>query len=347
MEINVNGTANLNITVDADDTLARQMIGEIQEDVYGNETDSSPKDTILNEINNTGGNPISGTEDLETINEICNDPDLQQYFNQIGNMPPEEFIEYLKAIGYDDETHISLIWNLCQQEYIGQHESQWSTDIIGGGISISDVIYYLQGATSWLIGKEGTPDEFKEIGVILDEYFASDYDTYVLSQQIQDLQIRVKMLEYTMEEIASDAYCQGKIDVMKEYNLSWIKCGKTSSYYWNVDPDGWQGNDVIGITPIGDESKEPPVPECTEGWVCTKWFDCINGTQMRACVDKNACGTTVNKPEEFQACAVQAGIPITGRAVEIITNPTYAGLLTALIAGITLIIYRGMFAPRK
>ncbi|NIM47021.1 MAG: hypothetical protein GTN40_02570, partial [Candidatus Aenigmarchaeota archaeon] len=121
MNVSVNGTANLNITVDADDTLARAMINETQTDTYGTMTGSSPKDLVLNEIANAGGNPIPETEGLETINQICNDPSLQRYFSELSNLPPLGFVDYLKALGYDDEAHINFIWTMCQQEYINQH----------------------------------------------------------------------------------------------------------------------------------------------------------------------------------------------------------------------------------
>jgi len=169
MNVSVNGTANLNITVDADDTLAREMIGEIQEDVYGTQTGSSPKDVVLNEIANSGGNPLPDTEGLNTVNEICNDPNLQQYFGDISGLPPQEYVDYLKSLGYDDEAHINFIWTMCQQEYINQHQGQWSTDLIGGGIQQGDLVSVFRAAISWLSGNgDSVYSSAKELAIVAD-----------------------------------------------------------------------------------------------------------------------------------------------------------------------------------
>jgi hypothetical protein len=133
MNISVNGTSNLNITVDADDTLARQMItqtqsdlsetqsqlNESQTDLYGTITGSEPKDLILEEIERGYGNPINVSGDLNEIKEICADTQLQQYLNQISSLPPLDFVDYMKGLGYDDESHVNFIWTICQQEYEG------------------------------------------------------------------------------------------------------------------------------------------------------------------------------------------------------------------------------------
>lgn len=261
LDIDVNGTSNINITIDADDTLAREMIAETQKDTYGTTNSSSPKDFILNEIAETGGNPISDTEGLDTVGEICNDPGLQQYLDDVSSLPPLGFVSYIKALGYDDEAHINFIWNLCQQEYIKEHEGQWSTDVVGGGIIFNDVNNIVEEAVNWLISKRNhlgngdaeepfTSDIAKELGMTLDRYFASDVDIKILLDRIKILEIRLRALEKAMEIIAEDEYCESKIEVMKEYDLTYVKCGEATSYYWNVDPEEWRGYDVIGITPI-------------------------------------------------------------------------------------------------
>ena len=150
-------------------------------------------------------------------------------------------VAYLN-ITYDDGS--SKLEEL--QDYISSHESQWSSDT---GISINDVITYLQGAVNWLMGKQGTPEEYKEIGSILDSYFANKKEIYSLQQQINDLQIRTRFLENTMKEIAADSYCKGKIDTMIEYNLSWVKCSNNSVYY-RVDPKQFGGYNIITAEPI-------------------------------------------------------------------------------------------------
>lgn len=42
--------------------------------------------------------------------------------------------------------------------------------------------------------------------------------------------------------------------------------------------------------------------ECTESWECSEWTGCVNNKQIRACIDKNQCGASANKPSEQKAC---------------------------------------------
>jgi hypothetical protein len=172
-------------------------------------------------------------------------------------------IAYLN-ITYDDGSSklLKLEEYLNQtQQYIKEHESLWSTDVVGGGISIGDVVSLAKEAVNWLISKANhwlnhenevieASEQAKQFGEALDSYFASDLDVYLLQQKINELNIRVIALEKTMNKIASDAYCQGKIDTMMEYNLSWVKCGEKTTYYWRVDPNQYRGYNVIGITPV-------------------------------------------------------------------------------------------------
>lgn len=43
-------------------------------------------------------------------------------------------------------------------------------------------------------------------------------------------------------------------------------------------------------------------PLCVESWQCADWSSCQDNLQTRTCADANACGTTLNKPSESQAC---------------------------------------------
>jgi len=294
MNISVNGTANLNITVDADDTLAREMIAETQEDMYGTMTGSGPKDMLLDEIEAGAGNPITNTEGLETIDELCSDPFLQQYLSNIGGMPPLEFVNYIKALGYDDEAHINMIWTICQQQYISQSEASWSTD---SGVKLPDMVRYITGSVEWLLGRDTNPPQsYKQIGVALDSYFASDRDVWILVNKIKELEVRIEALEKTMERIASEDYCEMKVDAMMKYDLSYVKCGENSTIYARVDPDDF-GYNVIGYTNDDDF-------HCEEDWVCTDWSECDVDRRERTCADINRCGTEFSKPAEEQACII-------------------------------------------
>jgi hypothetical protein len=294
MNISVNGTADLNITVDADDTLAREMIAETQDDLYGSMTGSGPKDMVLDEIEAGVGNPITSTEGIDTIEELCYDPFLQQYLSDIGTLPPLEFVDYVKALGYDDEIHINLIWSVCQQLYMSQNENTWSTD---SGLTLPDLVRYITGAVNWLMGKDANaPEGYKQMGVAMDSYFASDRDVWVLVNKINELEIRIQTLEKTMERIASDPYCEVKKEALLNYNLTYVKCGENSTIYARVNPEEF-GYNIIGYTNDDDF-------HCEEDWVCTEWEECDIDKRTRTCADVNKCGTEENKPAETQACII-------------------------------------------
>ena len=265
-EYYINGTAYINDTCVLDDE-------ELEEDVYGSETGSGSEDIILRDIerrlsNSSDSNNVttqseerSEQEELNEIKDICNDPDYVGYFTTLGSIPPEGFIQEMKALGYDDESHINMIWTICQEErlrsidkYIGRNEGIWSLD--RRGITPEGVVKLIEGAVQWLIGKNDKPYESeRRIAMNLDRYFASDKDTYYLLMRIKDLELRVEALENAMDEIARDAYCQGKLDVMTKYNLSGVRCGETTYRNHFKDPSTGQ-NMVIGITPLDEEELE-------------------------------------------------------------------------------------------
>ncbi len=269
------------------------MINETQTDTYGTMTGSGPKDVVLNEIANAGGNPIPDPEDFTTINQICNDPGLQQYLNEIASLPPLGFVDYLKALGYDDESHINFIWTMCQQEYINQHQGMWSQDLVGGGVQQGDLVSIFRSAIGWLTGNgETVYMHAKELAMVLESYFASDKDVWYLANRVKQLELRVEALERTLEEVAPEEYCDSKLDMMKEYNLTGVKCGINSTQYWNAKKAGFDNYETIAYR------------DCEEDWICTDWSECEDGSQTRKCVDKYDCGTFYNKPEESRKCAI-------------------------------------------
>jgi len=249
MEINVNGTASLNITVESEDS-------ELREDVYGTEGSSPAEDILLQYINEHKDDPNPGWESVE---EFCTDPAFTDYFASLGSIPPAGFIQHLKAIGYDDEAHITLIWTMCQDQYIQENERQWSTD---RDFDFDSLEHSIRDAINWLLGVYTSPTENEmEIGRSLDSYFASDRDTSYLLRRINDLAFRVEALENTMDEIASEAYCRGKLQVMFDYHLDGVKCDDTTYFNHQLTPTG--EDMVIGITPVnGIEHEEiPEIPE--------------------------------------------------------------------------------------
>jgi len=323
VEINVTeGPAFVNVTVQADDTEAREDIAEIQEDLYG-EPHSDPEDTVM-----------AGMEDDDEgyVVEICDDPELQQYFDEVSLLPPSEFKEHMKSLGYDDETHVNMIWNLCQHKYIQEHEGKWSEDKYNpGGILPHELIYYIKGAISWLKGETGTPEQFIEIGTALDSYFASDRDVAIIGNRvlsdIEMLKIRVEALEMTMERIAPDEFCQVKIEIMEKYGLVSVKCGEESTWYYMIpDSNSEKGYYIMGITPVDGNEQAPEELVCTEDWVCADWSECKNGLQLRVCGDKNNCGTTIDKPIEVRGC-IESVVEIEPKT-EVL--PSLSGMLATL-----------------
>jgi hypothetical protein len=43
---------------------------------------------------------------------------------------------------------------------------------------------------------------------------------------------------------------------------------------------------------------------CIENWTCTTWGSCIDGFRQRTCMDTSSCGTSLNKPVEYQTCII-------------------------------------------
>ena len=262
LDIEVNGTADFNISIDTEDT-------ELREDVYGTEGSSPEEDIILQYIEDKVSDQETSDDmsiqstgsdtTLDELKDFCYDPAFDDYFKTLGSIPPEGFIEHLKSLGYDDESHINLIWSMCLEERINDNEEDWSTDT---GISQNRVANMIEGAIDWLFGRSSAPTQAEvEIGRNLDSYFASDADAYYLLRRINDLQFRVEALEYSMDEIASEAYCRGKLQVMMDYGLEGVRCDDTTYFNHQFSPTG--EDMVIGITPInGEHEEEPPeVPE--------------------------------------------------------------------------------------
>lgn len=138
------------------------------------------------------------------------------------------------------------------KEYIKSNEDKWSQD--EKGTSLGSVVNLIKNAVSWLKGEnEHATDEAIATGEYLDEYFASDEDTYYLYMEIQNLKLRVESLENTIEETSSEAYCQGKLEVLEKYKLGSVTCGDT--VYVNHKKSPITGNDIIyGIKGVDPKS---------------------------------------------------------------------------------------------
>lgn len=103
-------------------------------------------------------------------------------------------------------------------------------------------------AVNWLLGIEEPNDYDKSIGNELARAFVTRQEFENILIENQYLQWRVEALEKTVEKVASEAYCKAKIEMMFEYNFTSIECGNKT--YFRVNPEHYQGNNVIMIEPM-------------------------------------------------------------------------------------------------
>jgi hypothetical protein len=63
-----------------------------------------------------------------------------------------------------------------------------------------------------------------------------------------------------MNDVASDAYCKGKLKVMLDYGLQGVKCNDTTYFNHHYSPTGEEM--IIGITPVNEngEGEKPKIP---------------------------------------------------------------------------------------
>jgi len=222
------------------------------------------------------------------------------------------------------------------QEELSQTQSLVN-GIPGEMMGPEHIAMYIQEAVNWLNGKVVNSDVAKIIGYALDSYFASDYDIQVIVNKINELEMRLQVLERTMEKIAPEEFCEEKIWALKEYNLTYVKCGINSTVYTSTDPEEFGGFDLVGY------NSNP----CFEEWECTGWSECEDGLQERTCHDKNECGTNKNKPNENRGCVLieqpvlveenlETGEGITGAFLGVTRNYGLAATYVLVVVLVTL-----------
>jgi len=115
--------------------------------------------------------------------------------------------------------------------------------VIKKGLDFNDLIYRVKTTIDFIFGLTTSYDtKAMEFLYQLSRIFVTKSEMNYYQRSIEDLQIRVRMLENTIKIINETAYCQGKIDTMVEYNLTSVKCGKTT---YSI-----QNGKIIGVTPL-------------------------------------------------------------------------------------------------
>lgn len=130
------------------------------------------------------------------------------------------------------------------ENYIAQHETQWS-QTGDNGFTWNELVHFTENAINWILGKEKNPTVDEQgFALQLTRGFVTRQEYYNLLLQNQQLNLRVEALERTVSQKESEAYCQAKIDMLQEYDLSTVSCENTT--YFNHIFEG----QIFGITPM-------------------------------------------------------------------------------------------------
>ena len=122
----------------------------------------------------------------------------------------------------------------------GMNMNQELSQLRGGKIEWSDLKYLFEYMAVWFNEGRGIVDQrVIDIFSSLNRVFVNRIDGALMNTKLNDLNYRTTALEKTIEEMNSEAYCQGKIDTMTQFKLNSVKCGNTT--YYNTD------GQIIGI----------------------------------------------------------------------------------------------------
>jgi hypothetical protein len=125
------------------------------------------------------------------------------------------------------------------RDYVQSNKDTWSYS----GASVATIANIMGQSVDYLEGKPYNTEYASEIGNRLDSYFASDADVQQLLKLIDDLNkkaynlnVRVAAIERTLEETASEDYCNAKLITAEKYNMTiaGLKCGLNSTFYYET-----------------------------------------------------------------------------------------------------------------
>jgi len=115
-----------------------------------------------------------------------------------------------------------------------------NTYVQGGSFSVWDMTQHIEETIKCMMGTKKFCSEWNfRIGNALNSWFLPRIEFKPIHDNFN---IRLVALEKTMEATNSEAYCQGKIDTMIEYNLTWVSCREQKFYNLNN-----KGISVMGV----------------------------------------------------------------------------------------------------
>ena len=125
---------------------------------------------------------------------------------------------------------------------------------INSKVGWTELGYIFDQVTKYFYGTTANPHPTAiSIFNSLNSVFVNRADEQVINAKLDNLNYRVIALEKSLERLNSTVYCQAKLEVMQEYNLSWVKCGENSTYYYN-NVNSANGKIIVGIESLDFET---------------------------------------------------------------------------------------------
>ncbi len=180
-----------------------------------------------------------------------------------------------------------------QGEYILANEDKWLQD--DEGITKGDLVDAIHGAIGFLFGNHASDHE-EQIAADLDSYFSSDQEMAQAMQRLNNLELEAEAVSRTLTEIAPDAYCQAKIDMMIEYGFDSVNCADITYYHWIVH-NSPEVTRVIGVNTQGNGYSGVDRPDLGYVDVPENLRDYVPGLTRPIIIDHSPDGLLTTKDE--------------------------------------------------
>lgn len=144
----------------------------------------------------------------------------------------DETVNYWANIDADGDANIQINGVDWEDQYgnvtVNNYET---TEVKGSGFNVWDMTRHLEETVECFLGEKKFCSEWNfRIFNSLARVFLLRQEQYQVNDNFD---VRLAAVEKTLENTNAEAYCQGKIDVMLERDLSWVKCDNTT--YRNVN----------------------------------------------------------------------------------------------------------------